>query len=1402
MGHSACCPAWRCRTGREPGGAGPSGFPARGQAAMVRGPGRPFGGLALRLAALAAAFAAGCESRIVRDGPASEAPSRVGVMNSVAGEGSACRGANVSQALLNCAAAARAVAAAGCDTPGAATTMVQLARHMWRTQLAALGCSQLEHCCERAPSLCSFSRDPAGPRSSATVALLEMLVAADRCYNDSGPSWLAPAAYLRAAAVAGCAIVGDTRAAVGVANGAPARPQGSHPARRTLAAGCSVATLQAATALAGLRAAADGAEPGPAEPWEQLCRSQEVTSCDALALVCLSSRVSAASAAAWDAGALGPGWQSCGQGLAGARRRWNGHGIGQVFLVRQATAGSAHVARSVMASLAEGAVQVAALRERAVAAQRSAGAATGRAGAMAAAAALSEEADALFRELTARAAHTAASVLAHKPRAAAERPHPAHAKTLEGEAEWSWPPPPSLRGSECRGPAGLEGGPAGSAPGQPATASLSAESLPSPSSSVWPAWGEAVAASWGAMEAARQAARAGAFPLCMDLAAQAEAAFPPLALGARSQAGVCAQSDASTAASRIFLGTSFALVPLSAVAASNAAALTVGSEDTASQSLMAWSVLVGMAADEAATRFWLSSPPFVLDAVAELLDSSDAVDTAAADEQAAEAAAQGGGGLGPRGAASSRWSVRRSEQLAARPDACGLLPRSCLPRALTLESGAFMQPNSSYAASGRSLCASRSAFRREQALDGPCRAQAEAAMAGLQLVTKSPAGALPVPPVVLSNAALVFSAQGGHSLDALRSRWLGYHAAAEPVTLAAMLTEASFMSAIVDSPAVAVRERAQALRGLLAVQAAVRLGRAAQPDAKQTPHLFYLPYRGWEDDLPLLELAAGLARPPWAAPPPQPWPRSQAAQAAASIGLDQALVTGGRPARVLFVSRFFTLNHAHGQLVQGMLAGLDRSRFRVILGTITSEGMYVDPALEAVADEVQRVRPGQGELDVHEVGADAVIYTDQLSEGEANRLAYRRLAPVQAVFWGNPTTSGKRDCCADFFLSADRMEADAWRGGEARHPLAAGPGAVAEGGPSLRLPPPVEAQGPGAAAGEPGWGQYTEQLLRFQGQGIWYDPLELPPPGRLGLNSRFGLPRGGGTGCAASDPACSVLLGCMQSSFKLQPGLDAVLAATLRALPGARLVVVYARQQSWQGRLERRWRATMSDVMDRVLVVPRQANGPAFFEALSCVDVIVHPTPFGGSKTAADALALRIPIVAMPSRLLRARMARSLLVSAGLPSLLARSPAHMVRLLVRLASSPALRRQVSAAMAASGDLVWSRSEVPMRWQLWLETVLHLPLAARRETQARLCALDAADAAAWRARTATPAHAAVRQALEAVPTALTLSGAERRTWGGAAVAAELESGGLSAAVDVLGGRPLAWEEPSSAPRCGA
>ena len=65
--------------------------------------------------------------------------------------------------------------------------------------------------------------------------------------------------------------------------------------------------------------------------------------------------------------------------------------------------------------------------------------------------------------------------------------------------------------------------------------------------------------------------------------------------------------------------------------------------------------------------------------------------------------------------------------------------------------------------------------------------------------------------------------------------------------------------------------------------------------------------------------------------------------------------------------------------------------------------------------------------------------------------------------------------------------------------------------------------------------------------------------------------------------------------------------------------------------LQARLKANMGAAYDRVLFYPRSPHSDVFLSFISCADVILHPFPFDGSKTSADAIALGIPFVTWPS---------------------------------------------------------------------------------------------------------------------------------------------------------------------------
>ena len=125
-----------------------------------------------------------------------------------------------------------------------------------------------------------------------------------------------------------------------------------------------------------------------------------------------------------------------------------------------------------------------------------------------------------------------------------------------------------------------------------------------------------------------------------------------------------------------------------------------------------------------------------------------------------------------------------------------------------------------------------------------------------------------------------------------------------------------------------------------------------------------------------------------------------------------------------FISKFFVVNHAHGQLLEGIIRELDRSIFYVVALTIPNPQNTLLPSIKESADEIIElpfallaVRSMVGAL-----GLDILVFADMLSEPLSYFMGIgTRLAPVQALFWGNPLTSGS-SANIDYFITGEWME--------------------------------------------------------------------------------------------------------------------------------------------------------------------------------------------------------------------------------------------------------------------------------------------------------------------------------------------------------------------------------------------
>jgi uncharacterized protein (TIGR03032 family) len=346
--------------------------------------------------------------------------------------------------------------------------------------------------------------------------------------------------------------------------------------------------------------------------------------------------------------------------------------------------------------------------------------------------------------------------------------------------------------------------------------------------------------------------------------------------------------------------------------------------------------------------------------------------------------------------------------------------------------------------------------------------------------------------------------------------------------------------------------------------------------------------------------------------------------------------TGGRSVstirrrpKVGFLSAYFR-DHTIGRLNIGRLERVSEERFETV---VLSVGQHNDALAARFAEagehfvalprDVPAARKliAEQELDLlffADVGMDALTYT----------LCFSRMAPVQAVTWGHPVTTGSPHM--DLFLSSELLE----------------------------IPEADE--------------HYTERLVRPPTLCTYYERPELQP----GVADRgaFGLTEGAN------------LYVCPQTLFKFHPDFDGMLAGILRDDPKAEIALIKGRAQEWTDQLTERLRMTVDDParIKWLDPVPRAR----FLDLLAISNVVLDTPHFGGGNTSYEALALGKPLVTLPSDLLRGRITQALYAKAGYTDLVADSPERFVEIAVELGTDQDHRVAASEAIAESCDVLF------------------------------------------------------------------------------------------------------------------
>jgi CRISPR-associated protein Csy1 len=404
--------------------------------------------------------------------------------------------------------------------------------------------------------------------------------------------------------------------------------------------------------------------------------------------------------------------------------------------------------------------------------------------------------------------------------------------------------------------------------------------------------------------------------------------------------------------------------------------------------------------------------------------------------------------------------------------------------------------------------------------------------------------------------------------------------------------------------------------------------RVEAPEQAILPTAFYLAYHG-ENNVDLLKKLCAVCRRVYPAATQLPGP------------LRLARRTGRL--RVGFVSASFYA-HSVARVTIGLIRDLPRDRFSVTVFSITPTEDDFHRRIVAAADrhvilsrnieEARRV--------IAEAGLDALIFTDLGTTPVTYFLALWRLAPVQAVTWGHPETSGIDT--VDYFFSADAVEIESAQ----RH--------------------------------------YTETLVRSKA--FFMPAFDRPVLDRALGRRELGLPEN------------RALYACLQAPYKFHPDFDAVLAGILDGDPTGEILLLDLRR-SWTDQLRARLARSLGSRLERVRFLPRMRQ-ERYLATVAAADVSLDPLHFVGGNSSIEAMALGVPIVTLPATHLRGRLTFGLYAEMGFFDCIASSAGQYVDIAVRLGRDRELRAWASRELVERSTMLFDRKDAALALGDFLE----------------------------------------------------------------------------------------------------
>jgi hypothetical protein len=291
---------------------------------------------------------------------------------------------------------------------------------------------------------------------------------------------------------------------------------------------------------------------------------------------------------------------------------------------------------------------------------------------------------------------------------------------------------------------------------------------------------------------------------------------------------------------------------------------------------------------------------------------------------------------------------------------------------------------------------------------------------------------------------------------------------------------------------------------------------------------------------------------------------------------------------------------------------------------------------------------------------DALIIVDPCTDIYTYCISMYRCAPVQLTTWGHPETSGSSNI--DYYITSKIFEKQI---------------------DNIYFEKPVYMNSIGF---------YYNSLQNTHG----FDPIEMfknISQKELRESLKITIPENGR------------VYGILSTMYKFHPSFDTIINALLYNDPNAHIIFIQGVHDELCKNVLRRFQNRIDGShMNRIIMLPYQIEPYSYERLILSCDIILDTFPFGGCISTFDAFSCNKCVITLPGNKLYGRFTQGLytIMGNGLEELIAKDEIDYIKLAMKIAAYPPLRRSFENKIATNKNKIYENKQAVQEWYEFLK----------------------------------------------------------------------------------------------------